>query len=88
ASRRIPCRVARVTPQVEFAWTFHEISPVLYGGEHVFRMESTGPDTVRFIDREVFHGLLLPFRTAGIRARGKRGMALMGDALRTRVERR
>ena len=80
------CTVVRVDPHREFAWTFHVIHPLLFRGEHVFRMEPAGEDRVRFIDREMFDGLLVPWQAKDIETNTKAAMVEMVKALKQRVE--
>ena len=46
----------------EYAWTFSEHHPWLYRGEHTFRLEAIDAHRTRYVDRETFHGLLVPLR--------------------------
>jgi hypothetical protein len=80
------CTVVRVDPHREFAWTFHVIHPLLFRGEHVFRIEPAGEDRVRFIDREMFTGLLVPWQAKDIETNTKAAMVEMGEAPKQRVE--
>lgn len=75
-----------VTPGREFAWSFHEIAPVLYRGEHSFRLEAAGGHSTRFIDTETFWGILAPLRSKD-HVRIATGMVQMGEALKAYVER-
>ncbi len=80
------CSVTRVEQGREFAWKFHVILPFLFRGEHIFRIEPIGEHSVRFIDREVFQGLLLPLQSKDLETHAKDGMVAMGEALKARVE--
>ena len=80
------CRVTRVEPDREFAWTFPVIHPFLFQGEHIFRVEALGAARVRFIDRELFEGLLLPTQTKDLASSGHAAMVEMGKALKERAE--
>jgi hypothetical protein len=80
------CSVVKVEPKREFSWKFHVILPLLFRGEHIFRVEPIDEHRVRFIDREIFHGLLVPLQAKRLETDGKAGMIAMGEALRRRVE--
>jgi len=81
------CEVTRVEPLREFAWRFPVIHPILFRGEHVFRIEPIDEDRVRFIDREWFKGLLLPTQAKDLKTNGLMAMIEMGKALKDRAER-
>ena len=80
------CTIVRVEPYREFSWTFHVIHPILFKGEHAFRIEPAGENRVRFIDRETFAGLLLPWQAKDLETNGQAAMVEMGEALKQRVE--
>jgi len=80
------CGVTRVEPGREFAWTFHEHHPLLYRGEHAFRIEPIGTHKTRYLDPETFNGLLVPRRKRHLSTNTKAGMDAMGAALKDRVE--
>lgn len=80
------CKVVRVEPNREFAWTFHVIHPFLFRGEHIFQLEPTGEHRTKFIDREQFEGLLLPMQAKDLQTNGLVAMVDMGKALKERVE--
>jgi hypothetical protein len=80
------CTVTRVAPNREFAWTLHVIHPFLFRGEHTFRIEPIDEQRVRFVDREIFRGFLLPMQAKDLQTNGKAAMVDMGLALKRRVE--
>jgi len=81
------CTVTRVEPLREFAWRFPVVHPILFRGEHIFRLEPVNESEVRFIDREWFKGLLLPTQAKDLRTNGLSAMKNMGKALKERSER-
>jgi hypothetical protein len=81
--QKFTCEVARLEPPLEFSWKFYEIMPFLYRGEHIFRVERIDDQRVRYVDRETFEGLLVPFKKVETM---KTGMVVMGKALKERVE--
>jgi hypothetical protein len=84
----LSCKVVRVEPDREFALKFHIIHPFLFRGEHIFRLEPVGEHSVRFIDREIFAGLLVlvPVVAKDIETNTKAAMIEVGEALKKRVE--
>lgn len=80
------CRVVRVDLNQEFEWWWHIVLPFLFRGEHIFTIEPVDAQTVRFIDREIFKGLLVPFWTKDLMTNSKDAMVAMDKALKERVE--
>lgn len=80
------CVVVKVVPNKEFSWKYHVILPVLFRGEHSFIIEPMGNDTVRFVDREIFNGLLVPLQARDINTKSRKGFEDMDRALKTRAE--
>jgi hypothetical protein len=80
------CRVTKFEPFREFAWSFPVIHPILFRGEHIFRVEPLGEESVKFYDREWFKGLLLPTQSKDLVTNGLATMVEMGHALKARAE--
>ena len=80
------CTVLTVEPNRQFSWKFHVGFPFLFRGEHIFKIEPINEHKVRFIDREVFHGLLVPLQAKNLETNAKPAMIAMGEALKERVE--
>jgi hypothetical protein len=80
------CTVNTVEPNHQFSWKFHVGLPVLFRGEHIFKIEPINEHKVRFIDREIFHGLLVPLQAKNLETNAKPAMIAMGKALKARVE--
>ena len=80
------CEVIKVVPKQEFSWKFHVGMPFLFRGEHIFRLEMIDDHRVRFIDREIFQGLLVPLQAKDIETNAKAGMIAMGEALKDHIE--
>lgn len=87
AGRRVlHCTVLRAEPNRELCWKYHVGLPALFGGEHGFTIELLGANRVRFVDREVFHGLLVPLQAKDIDTNARRGFEAMDQALKARAE--
>ena len=57
--------------------------PFLYHGEHIFRVEPMDKQTVRYVNKETFAGLLVSFKKVETM---KSGMVVMDKALKEWVE--
>lgn len=80
------CKVLEVKPNKELCWKYHVLLPGLFNGEHHFTIEQTGVNLVRFVDREVFNGLLVPLQAKDIDTNSRRGFEAMDQALKARAE--
>ena len=80
------CLVVYVNPNREFQWKWHIVFPFLFRGEHTFTIEPTDDKSIRFINVEIFKGLLVPFLTKFLATDGKDSMVAMDKALKDRVE--
>jgi hypothetical protein len=80
------CTVIKVEPNKELRWKYHVALPVLFSGEHSFIIEQVDGNKVRFIDREIFHGLLVSSQAKDIDTNSKQGFEAMDKALKARAE--
>lgn len=80
------CKVIKAEPNRELCWKYHVLLPGLFGGEHSFTIEPTEANRVRFIDREIFSGLLVPLQAKDIDTKSKRGFEAMDQVLKARAE--
>ncbi|HUV26815.1 MAG TPA: SRPBCC domain-containing protein [Anaerolineales bacterium] len=83
---KLLCTVTTVEPNRQFSWKFHVILPFLFRAEHFFTIEPINEHGVRFIDREIFNGLLVPLQAKNLETNAKAAMIAMGEALKKRVE--
>ena len=81
------CIVTKVEPNRELRWKYHVGLNALFSGEHSFVIELIDADHVRFIDREVFNGWLVPLQAKDIDTNSKHGFEIMDQALKERAER-
>jgi hypothetical protein len=79
-------RVLAVEPNRELRWLGSLLFRGLFDGEHAFRIEPVGPTRVRFVQRERFTGVLVPFFRKGLAAT-RLGFERMNLELKTRAER-
>jgi hypothetical protein len=80
------CTVIKAEPNKELRWRYHVGLPFLFKGEHSFVIEPVGENRVRFIDREVFTGLLVPLQAEDIDTNSRQGFEAMDKALKARAE--
>lgn len=69
----------------ELRWLGTAGVPRIFDGEHYFLLEPTDDGRTRFVQGEVFHGVLIPF-AGSIFDDTENGFITMNEALRDRVE--
>ena len=67
-------------PNRELRWLGHLWLPGLFDGEHSFSIEPLDEGRVRFVQRERFKGLLLPFLSKMLDGDTRRGFNEMNRA--------
>jgi hypothetical protein len=75
-----------VEPQRELRWLGRLLVPGLFDGEHIFTIEPLSARRVRFVQREVFRGILVPLLWRSLGRDTLRGFGEMNAALKTRAE--
>jgi hypothetical protein len=80
------CTVIKVEPKQVLCWKYHVISPLLFRGEHSFSIEPMGSNYVRFVDQEIFNGLLVQSQAKDIDTNSREGFEAMDKALKMRAE--
>ena len=80
-------KVLKVEPNYELRWLGRLYLPWLFDGEHVFIVEASKENSVRFVQREKFTGLLVPFAGSLLRDT-QRGFEEMNRALKQQAEQR
>lgn len=78
-------KVLKVAPNRELRWLGRLGLPGLFDGEHVFELQPLGPARTRFVQRERFRGIFLPFLRRSLDRDARRGFEEMNVALRARV---
>ena len=78
--------VLKAEPNRELRWLGHLLISGLFDGEHSFTIEPLGEGRVRFTQREVFTGLLVPLFARGLDTDTRRGFEEMNQALKARAE--
>ncbi len=77
--------VKQVVPNRELRWLGRVGLPRIFDGEHIFELSPVGPDRTRFVQRERFRGLFVPFLAKSLDRDARRGFEEMNRALRDRV---
>jgi hypothetical protein len=80
-------KVLKVDPNHELRWLGRLYLPWVFDGEHALIIEPSGENSVKFIQREKFTGLLVPFTRSLLRDT-QRGFEEMNRALKQRAEQR
>ncbi len=83
---KLHCTVVTAEPNRELCWKYYFILPIVFRGEHSFTIEPIGDNQVRFIDKEIFNGWLVPLQAKDIDTNSKRGFEAMDRALKARAE--
>ena len=78
--------VLAVAPNGELRWRGRLGLPGLFDGEHSFTIEPLGAGRVRFTQREVFTGLLVPLVARALDRGTRYGFEAMNAALKARAE--
>jgi hypothetical protein len=78
--------VLTAEPYRELRWLGRLLIPGLFDGEHIFTIEPLGTGRVRFVQREIFTGLLVPLFARSLDSDTRRGFEEMNQALKTRAE--
>ena len=78
-------RVKNVLPNRELRWLGRVGLPRIFDGEHIFELLPLGPNRTRFVQRERFRGLFVPFLAKSLDRDARRGFEEMNRALKARV---
>jgi hypothetical protein len=79
-------KVLKAQPPRELRWLGRLLIPGLFDGDHLFSIERLGSGRVRFVQREIFSGLLVSFLIRGLDAKIRLGFEQMNQALKLRTE--
>ena len=78
--------VLKAEPNHELRWIERSLIPGLFDVEHIFTIEQLDTTHVRFTQREIRTGLLVPLRGRRRNTDTRRGLKEMKQALKTRAE--
>ena len=86
-NRKYSPRITKVQEGRELRWFGKSSLPGFLNAEHIFTIEELQPERVRFIQRELFDGLLTRVFGRGVDTDIRQGFQDMNDALKKRAER-
>jgi hypothetical protein len=66
----------------ELRWLGHLLIPGLFDGEHTFELIDNGNGTTKFVQKEKFSGILVPFLKKLLDYNTKMGFELMNEKLK------
>ncbi|MCI0418645.1 MAG: SRPBCC domain-containing protein [Acidobacteria bacterium] len=78
--------VLKAEPNRELRWLSQFFLPKLLDREHIFTIESQGARRVRFVQREIYTGLLVPLFWGRINNKIRRGFKAMNMVLKWQAE--
>ncbi|HCF27733.1 MAG TPA: SRPBCC domain-containing protein [Cyanobacteria bacterium UBA11049] len=78
--------ILKAEPNRELRWLGHFLMPGLFDGEHIFTIEPLGKNCVRFVQRKIFQGSLVPLFAEKLDNETKRGFEEMNRALKVQAE--
>ena len=81
---KLNCTITKLEPEHEWIWKYHIVWSGLFRGEHSFAVEKIDENHSRFLQREVFNGLLVPMFLK--EAETTSGFVAMDKALKARAE--
>jgi hypothetical protein len=79
--------VLEVSPNERLRWLGRLGLPGVFDGEHVFELEPGPAGGTRFLHRERFRGVLVPWFAESLEAQTRRGFEEMNAALKEEAER-
>lgn len=86
-NRKYSPRITRVEEGRELRWFGKSSLPGFLNAEHIFTIEELQPERIRFIQSELFDGLLTRVFGKGVDTDIRQGFQDMNDALKKRAER-
>lgn len=86
-NRKYSPRITKVEEGRELRWFGKSSLPGFLNAEHIFTIEELQPERIRFIQSELFDGLLTRVFGKGVDTDIRQGFQDMNDALKKRAER-
>ncbi|MGV8072943.1 MAG: SRPBCC family protein [Syntrophobacteraceae bacterium] len=74
-------------PEREIIWLGIALIPGILDGNHLFKLEPINEIKTRFVQREEYSGILLPFLWKWLGEQGRRAFEIMNAALKVEAER-
>jgi len=70
----------------ELVWSGQLLLPGIFDGKHIFELNAIGKQETKFVQREEFSGLLVPFLWKQLDNNTRRGFELMNQKLKEKSE--
>lgn len=74
--------ILKIQKDNELSWIGRVLIPGLFDGEHIFELIDNGNGTTKFVQREKFSGILVPFLKKLLDYNTKMGFELMNEKLK------
>lgn len=75
-------KIIAIVPPSELCWLYRYPFPGLFGWEYCFKIEPSGADRLRLIQRSIFRGLLAPLFAFALGAAVRQGCETMNAAMK------
>ena len=79
-------RVIKAEPKRELRWLGRRLIPGLFDGDHIFTIQHIGSERVRFVQQEIFSGVLVSSLTHDMEMKIGLGFEQMNQALKAQAE--
>ena len=79
-------KVLKAEPKRELRWLERLLIPGLFDGDHIFTIGHIGNGRIRFVQQEIFSGVLVSSRAHDLEMKMRLGFEQMNQALKTRAE--
>ena len=79
-------KILKAEPKRELRWLGRRLIPGLFDGDHIFTINYIGRERVRFVQREIFSGVLVSSLAHDMEMKIRLGFEQMNQALKARAE--
>jgi hypothetical protein len=79
-------KVIKAEPKRELRWLGRLLIPRLFDGDHIFTINYIGRERVRYVQREIFSGVLVSSLAHDMEMKIRLGFEQMNQALKARAE--
>jgi hypothetical protein len=84
--RTFRSKVIKAEPKRELRWLGRLLIPRLFDGDHIFTINYIGRERVRYVQREIFSGVLVSSLAHDMEMKIRLGFEQMNQALKARAE--
>lgn len=79
-------KILKLKKNTEFSWLGHLYVPGVFDGEHIFKLIESENGTTKFVQKENFSGILIPFFKKMLGVNTKNGFEAMNKRLKELCE--